>query len=64
VHVLRLPGSGAGRLILPQPISLREINAAWKQLTALKALLVTQAEIEAGTDEDNDEAAGGDEAES
>jgi hypothetical protein len=64
VHLLRLPGGGAGRLILPQPISLREINAAWKQLTALKTLLVTQAEIEAGTDEEgDDEAEGRDEAE-
>lgn len=58
LHVLRLPGGKVGKLLLPQPITLKEITAAWKLLDAYKLMLTAQAEVDADIgddDEDDDE---------
>jgi hypothetical protein len=60
MHVLRLPGGAVGKLVLPQPISLKVINAAWKLLDAYKIMLVAQAEIDEGSEDDDEEGDEGD----
>jgi hypothetical protein len=48
---IRLSGGRAGRLILPDPLSQKDIDTAWKQIEAYKSLLVTRIDIDAEDDE-------------
>ena len=46
-HVMRLPGNKTARIILPHPITKKEISAVWKLLEAYRGMLETQADVEA-----------------
>ena len=58
-HRLKLPGGKVGRLILPDPISKRELDVAWKLLAAYRTLLETEAGIDDGDDTAGVESEGG-----